>query len=371
MRVLYDHQAFTGAVYGGVARYFYELMRYFSQRSDMSFELSLMLSNNDYLANTGFSNHRTFSRFAQHYNINRVASALNRTVSHARVSAGQFDVFHPTYYHPYFLKPLGKKPFVLTFHDATSERFGKIYPEVGEHLTDVKRLLIERADRIITVSEFSKQELLHFFPQETRPDKIRVVPLGSAYSEQQYGQLPEPVAFPYILYVGKRPLYKNFPAFYRAIQPVLRRHDLHLVCAGGGAFSREEQQLIQASGLAGQVHQHAITDATLPGFYQHARAFVFPSLNEGFGLPVLEAFSCGCPTVLSNRSSLPEVAADAAVYFDPEDNDSMADAVERVATDNSLRAMLVARGTARLAQFSCQKMADQTFDVYQELQTSN
>lgn len=367
MKVLYDHQAFTGAVYGGVARYFYELMRQYSSRTDISFDLSLLLSNNDYLAAREFSKHQTFGPLAGHYNANRVASALNRIGSTGRLWAGQFDVFHPTYYHPYFLQILAQKPFVLTFHDATSERFGKLYPEVGEHLTDIKRPLLQRANRIISVSECSKQELLRFFP-DVDPGKIRVIPLGSSFSERQYGPLPAPVAFPYILFVGKRPLYKNFPAFFRAIQPVLRRQGLHLVCAGGGRFSRNEQALIQASGLATQVHHQPITDATLPAFYQNARAFVFPSLNEGFGLPVLEAFSCGCPVVLSNRSSLPEVAADAAVYFDPDNADAMADATERVATDDALRADLVARGTIRLQQFSCKKMADQTFDVYQELQ---
>ena len=366
MKVLYDHQAFTGAVYGGVARYFYELMRQFAARTDVSVDLSLLLSNNEYLAAKAFSNHQTFGPLAGHYNANRVASALNRVGSTARLKAGRFDVFHPTYYHPYFLKPIGKKPVVLTFHDATSERFGTIYPEVGEHLTDIKRPLLRRADRIISVSDCSKQELLRFFP-EVDPAKIRVIPLGSSFSDQQYGNLPAPVAFPYILFVGKRPLYKNFPAFFRAVQPVLRRYALHLVCAGGGAFSRDEQAMIQQSGLAGQVHHRPITDATLPAFYQNARAFVFPSLNEGFGLPVLEAFSCGCPAVLSNRSSLPEVAADAAVYFDPDDADAIADAVERVATDDALRADLIARGTVRLREFSCEKMANQTVDVYQEL----
>jgi glycosyltransferase involved in cell wall biosynthesis len=366
MKILYDHQAFTGAVYGGVARYFYELMKQYSHRTDISFDLSLLLSNNEYLADKQFSNHQTFAPLAGHYNANRVASALNRIGSTGRVRAGRFDVFHPTYYHSYFLKPVGNKPVVLTFHDATSERFGKVYPEVGEHLTDIKRPLLHRADRIISVSEFSKQELLRFFP-EVDPGKIRVIPLGSSFSDHQYSPLLAPVAFPYILYVGKRPLYKNFPAFFRAVQPVLRRQALHLVCAGGGAFNYDEKSLIQQSGLGGQVHHRAITDATLPAFYQNARAFVFPSLNEGFGLPVLEAFSCGCPAVLSNRSSLPEVAADAALYFDPDDADAMADAVERVATDDSLRADLVARGTRRLQQFSCKKMADQTFDVYQEL----
>lgn len=168
--------------------------------------------------------------------------------------------------------------------------------------------------------------------------------------------------------MGKRELYKNFTGFFRAIQPLLHRHpDLHLVCAGGGAFSADEQSLFQASGLGHRVQYQPINDGILYGLYQHAQAFVFPSLNEGFGIPVLEAFGAGCPVVLSERSSLPEVAGEAAVYFDPENDESIADAIERVVTSESLRDQLRQSGRERLTLFSLDKTARQTFDVYKQL----
>lgn len=370
MKVLYDHQSFTGLTYGGVSRYFYELMRSFTQRQDVQFELSLRLSNNEYLDQASFSRHLRYRGLSQLRNVNRVASVLNRMHSLRRIRAGQFDVFHPTYYHRYFLNALGSKPFVLTFHDAASERFGDVYPDLGEGLYDVKKKLIERADAIIAVSEFSKQELLHYFPVD--PANVTVVHLGTAFgTEPLNGATTLPIAaepFPYVLYVGKRGLYKNFNGFFRAMQPILHRHpDLHLICAGGGLFDRDEQAMFHNARLSERVHYRPVTDAGLLALYQQARAFVFPSLNEGFGIPVLEAFSGGCPVILSDRSSLPEVGADAAVYVDPEDDASIADAVERVLTDETLRSDLIRKGTERLRHFSCAKTARQTLAVYKTL----
>lgn len=371
MRVLYDHQTFTGMAYGGVSRYFSELMQSFAHRSDIDVDLALRLSNNEYLnehpvGSRTFRRPVHFRRFARSMTANRIASALNRLNSIGRLRAGQFDVFHPTYYHRYFLPYVGKKPVVVTFHDATSERYGHIYPDVGEGLTDTKRVLLERADAIISVSEFSKQEILHYF--DVDPARIQVVHLGSAFGQHQPDKPADSLPFAYLLYVGKRELYKNFTGFFRAIQPLLHRHrDLHLVCAGGGGFSASEQALFHAAGLTQRVHYQPINDAILYGLYHHARAFVFPSLNEGFGIPVLEAFGAGCPVVLSDRSSLPEVAGDAAVYFDPENDEAIADAIERVIMSESLRDQLRRRGTERLGLFSLDKTAQQTFDVYQQL----
>ena len=372
MNVLYDHQAFTGHVYGGVARYFYELIRSYNQDHTLEVDLSLLYSNNDYIKGKSFIPHHRYESFAENRLINQVVSLLNRYHSIQCIKKGHFDVFHPTYYHKYFLDHLKKKPFVLTFHDATSERYARQYPDVGNHLPELKKKLLQRADRIIAVSEFSKQEMQQFFG--VNPDRIDVIYLGTSLGNTPLNAdngaetLLAKESFPYLLYVGKRSLYKNFDRFFRAIQPVLRRHpDIHLVCAGGGAFSPAEHTAFQTARLDNRVHYRPVTDSSLLQLYQQALAFVFPSLNEGFGIPVLEAFSGGCPALLSNRSSLPEVGGSAAVYFDPENDESMASAVEQVVLNDALRAELSQRGRERLALFSCEKTAAQTLTIYQSL----
>jgi len=368
MNVLFDHQAFTGTPYGGVSRYFFDLMRSFVSMPGITFDLSLRLSNNEYLNQSSLSKHIRYPAFAGSPSVNRAASLLNRQNSRQKIKAGQFDVFHPTQYHQYFLDILGSKPFVATFYDATNERYAEQYPHIFGGHYETRKAVLQQASRIIAISEFSKEELLRYFPVEA--NKIDIIHLGTTLGEHRAAAaaLPRPLAAPYLLFVGKRDFYKNFDGFFRAIQPLMHRHpDLHLICAGSGQFRPDEQALFQAAHLDSRVHYRTFTDVTLLNLYQHAEAFVFPSLNEGFGIPVLEAFIGGCPAVLSNRSSLPEVAADAAVYFDPDQDESIAEAIERVLTDSSLRASLRKKGTDRLSQFSCDKTARQTLAVYQSL----
>jgi glycosyltransferase involved in cell wall biosynthesis len=110
-----------------------------------------------------------------------------------------------------------------------------------------------------------------------------------------------------------------------------------------------------------------INDSILHELYREAHAFIFPSLYEGFGIPILEAFACGCPCILSNTSSLPEVAGEAAIYIDPTDRDSIAIAVERIIMDTELRHVLIERGKKQLERFSWQRTIEDTLNLYNSL----
>jgi glycosyltransferase involved in cell wall biosynthesis len=110
-----------------------------------------------------------------------------------------------------------------------------------------------------------------------------------------------------------------------------------------------------------------LTDNQLAYVYSKALAFIFPSLYEGFGIPILEAFSCGCPVLLSNKSCFPEVAQDAAIYFDPQNSESILQAIEKVLIDKKLRSEKIEKGFKRLRDFSWQKMALHTENVYKSI----
>ena len=130
-----------------------------------------------------------------------------------------------------------------------------------------------------------------------------------------------------------------------ALIPVFRENpSLSLICAGGGSFSGEEKQAIRDAGLSGRILQMRPDEAELAQLYQQAAALIYPSLYEGFGIPILEAFSRDVPILLSNRSSLPEIAGDAALYFDPEKPETIAETVCRILNEpsalNSKRVLL-------------------------------
>ncbi|MEM2154884.1 MAG: glycosyltransferase family 1 protein, partial [Nitrososphaeria archaeon] len=146
------------------------------------------------------------------------------------------------------------------------------------------------------------------------------------------------------------------------------KHDFKIVCFGGGLFSAEEIDLMIKLGLSeDQVIQISGDDKTLAHLYRNAAVFVYPSLYEGFGIPLLEAMSLGCPVICSNTSSFPEVAGNAAEFFDPYEADSIAVALENVLYSSEKSKHLVNLGYERVKNFSWEKCADETRSIYLSL----
>jgi glycosyltransferase involved in cell wall biosynthesis len=139
-----------------------------------------------------------------------------------------------------------------------------------------------------------------------------------------------------------------------------------LICAGGGKFSTQERKDIKRLQLSDKILQMDGNDAVLAHLYSSAQAFVFPSLYEGFGIPVLEAFACGCPALLSNRSSLPEVGGDAALYFDPESISSLVEILAEILENKVLCDDMRTKGLNRLKLFSWNNTAYKTIETYKK-----
>lgn len=362
MKVLYDHQIFSTQNYGGVSRYFFELMNYFDKYKEVDFELALSYSNNYYFKNAPFSNHKTFSENKRRWGL---LDLLNKRNSKSALRRKDFDVFHPTYYDPYFLKYISKKPFVLTIYDMIHE----LYPQLfSDNTSEWKRLLAQKAAKIISLSENTKRDILNFYKMDE--SKIKVIYLGSSLKNNDNHIVPS-IKLPnnYILFIGSRTGYKNFDLFIRSVTPLLKSiEDLHVVCVGSGRFSEAESYLFDKLNIEDRVLQYSINDGTLSYLYQKALVFVFPSLYEGFGIPVLEAFSCGCPVVLSNASSFVEVAGEAGIYFDPNDESSIRQAVSIVVYGgDKVRKDLQFKGLEQLKKFSWEKTAKETIAVYKKL----
>ena len=181
-------------------------------------------------------------------------------------------------------------------------------------------------------------------------------------------------AAPYLLYVGTLQPRKNIGRLLQAWQKIVRSGTdggAILVLAGGsGWLLANLPAQIEALGLTGRVFLPGyIAGEDLPALLSGALAFVFPSLFEGFGLPVLEAMACATPVLTANSSSLPEVAGDAALLVDPHSVSAIADGIRRLLAEPALRADLVRRGTANLRRFSWTKTVDQIIDLLEDIAT--
>lgn len=353
MRVLYDYQAFMQRQ-GGVSRYFSDLVGALEEMEGFQAILPALFSDNEYLGNKmTLLTKKSFKgkvRVMRAANLLLARRALNRT----------YDVFHPTYYQPYFLRRL-KKPFVITVHDMTHEILGE--PWVRDDGTARnKKIVCRRAARIIAVSRNTKRDLCRLLA--VAEEKVEVIPHATTMCYQGEPRLHER---PYLLFVGARSGYKNFHRFLEAAAPLLKRYSLDLVCAGGGSLSSGERDAIGSHDLSGQVrHFVSLASSQLASLYHFATLFCYPSLYEGFGIPLLEAFACGCPVAASATSSVPEVAGEAAEMFDPESVKGMRASLERVILSAPRAAELVAAGKARVRAFSWKETARKTLQVYQE-----
>jgi len=361
MKILYDHQMFTEQRFGGISRYFFELIRNMKPDSDVT--TSLLVSDNYYVSTTDDVPHTRFLPSKCFRGKIRLMTVLNKIMSTLKLKRQSYDVFHPTYYDPYFLKHIGDKPFVLTVLDMIHEKMSdQIH---GRNQVSInKKLLVDKATKIIAISENTKRDLVEIFGVDE--SKVEVVYLG--YSMEPGDDVTIDAPENYILFVGSRHGYKNFDRFILGIKDILRdTPDLSLACVGGGAFNYTEVQLFRQLGIEEKVVQRNLTDEVLAQFYKNALLFVFPSLYEGFGIPVLESFACGCPLVCSNTSSLPEIAGKAAEYFDPDSEASIESAVRKVLDSTELREAMIGRGKEQLKKFSWEKTAEQTLKVYESV----
>ena len=367
MNFFYDHQTFSLQNYGGISRYFSELICGINASTAHTAYLSVRYTDNVYAHELGLVS-KSFLPDVDFPKRMPIVYRINKLFSTCDLLTRSCDVVHATYYDPYFLRFTSRKPTVVTFLDMTHERLGAQFKELAadRSITARKREVAKRATQIIAISESTKQDIVNLFGVD--PDKIKVVYLGNSLKSVDPSDTTIPnVSSPYILYVGNRGYYKNFTLFLTAVVPILRSNGLRLVCAGGGEFTKKEIELINYLGVTAFVEQLPINDQSLRKLYTKATLFAFPSLYEGFGIPVLEAFSCNCPCVLSNQSSLPEVAGGAAVYFDPTDIDSIRTSITRVIDDKVLRMALIELGRQQVTKFSWQRTVEETVILYESL----
>lgn len=357
MNIFYDYQSIFRQHFGGVTRYHYELYKELSEMQGIQVRCQCYGSPNYY-----FKDILGYRPIRNYYGMLGFFYHLNRITNSRQIASKKYDVIHPTWYDPYCFYKKKKGQYVITIHDMIHEKF----PGFPAWEVEGKKFWIYHADKIIAVSENTKKDILDIYP-DIDEDKITVV-----YHGRNVLPPPKPVytiSDTYLLYVGGRGYaYKNFFIVLKAMKIIIEKYkDLKLICVGGGAFSEREKELIQELNLDGYIHQMQATDEELAYLYSNALCLVYPSYYEGFGFPILEAFSCNCPIVLSNATSLPEIAGNAVLYFEPFDMEEMIEHIFSLLEHPSKREDLIEKGKARLELFSWNKTAMETLDVYNSL----
>ena len=360
---------------GGIGRYVRELVTALS-RLDLDTSYRLFIS--------GYANSELLS-FPQNFNYKTTRLTpkwLARIWHRANIPlpveffTGSVDLFHAT---DFVLPPtLSRVKTLLTVHDLSFVRVPEsASPTLKAYLDNVVPHSIARSTHVLADSQATKEDIVglyHVDPSKVTVllsgvdhrffDRIKVDSLMTTRIKYDLGSVP------YIFSVGTVQPRKNYERLIRSLAKLRQSDvDIHLVIAGGkGWLDSPIYQTISETYMDQYVHFIGFADdEDLPALYQNATCVAFPSLYEGFGLPILEAMASGIPVLTSNLSSLPEVAGDAAILVDPYNLDEITDGLLRLITDTTLRNKLTQKGLLRAKQFTWEKSASQLLSIYKDL----
>ena len=354
----------------GIGTYIRNLLRHLSRLDTTTEYVMLCREEDSTMAPELGPNFRAVTETAPSYSLReQISLPLDLRREHA-------DLFHAPHY---VLPPLTPCRSVVTIHDCIHLRFPQYLPNrIGyAYARSSLWAATHRANRVLTVSEASKRDILRYFRiPESRIDVI-YNGIDERFKQPPAAEEVERVREryqlndPFVLYAGNIKPHKNLERLIEAFDMFRRRgfEGVKLLIIG--------DEISKYATLRRAVHRHKIhkhvrffgfvPDETLAVLYRLATVFVFPSLYEGFGLPPLEAMASGTPVVTSNVSSLPEVVGDAAVLIDPYEPEAIAEAIYRVFTDEGLRQELKARGIARARHFSWDNAIRRVHEIYEEV----
>ncbi|GKU31661.1 glycosyltransferase family 4 protein [Clostridium folliculivorans] len=268
--------------------------------------------------------------------------------------------------------PFIKTDMVMTIHDLNHIRFPQFYTPFHKYYYKfIVKSSANLSKKLLTVSEFSKLELVDWL--ECKKDKVVVTYNGI---DKNFNVIKEQLQLEairnkyklhdkFILYVGNLKPHKNVETLVEAMK-YLQDEKIKLVI--NGRVNESLKQIVDKHGLQDKIQFIGfVDDDDLSGLYNLAEVFIFPSLYEGFGLPPLEAMACGCPTIVSNTSSLPEVVGDNAIKIEPKDHKALADGIKMLLRDELKRELIIEGGIRRAKEFSWTKTANETIKIYKEI----
>jgi glycosyltransferase involved in cell wall biosynthesis len=370
MNVVIDGIIYRLQALGGISRIFNEILPRMCN-IDGSLHITLLISGNHIQALPAHGNiHDVSLPQAQRFLLpgflwRPLVPKIQQLIYTLFLKELQKQIWHSSYY---TLPDSWKGPLVITVPDMAHERYPELFGKEGKEFRKLKQRCIHNADAIITISETVRGDIQEYYSVDR--NKIRVIQLGCSdvfsHSKNSESDNNFNIKKPFLLYVGINSKYKNVSLFLKAYSRWNHSIDVDIVIAGRPWSHNQINELLELNIRSKVFLLGNVDDNTLKKLYHRAVAFVFPSLHEGFGIPLLEAMACGCPIVASKIPSTIEVAGECPVYFDPQDSDSMINAFEIALTEgrNSAR---VEKGFEIIKHYSWDKAAQQTLEVYRSL----
>ncbi|WP_434462718.1 glycosyltransferase family 4 protein [Serratia plymuthica] len=254
---------------------------------------------------------------------------------------------------------------IVTHHDVTYKRYPESFSKKFRLFYGfLIPMMLRHSKRLLTVSEFSKKEINNVYGYPI--DKIEII--YNAVSDEFKRTVRSDENKPYFLAVSSPNFHKNFHGMLKAFELLGDKYNISLKIIGKTATSFSKQDFSSLINKTEKIEfMGRVDDKDMIKLYQNALAFVFPSFYEGFGIPPLEAQSCGCPVISSNMASMPEVLRDSALYFDPYNEKDIASAMEKIILDEKLRSELISRGDANIKRFSWSDSALKISQIVDEI----
>lgn len=363
MKIIFDYQVFLIQKYGGVSKYIINLDKELNLSDESKIIAPVFI--NKYLkfysktkGNFFFKNNNLFTKY--------FGKKINQYYTKYYLRKNKPDIVHFSYhYHKNYLKNYSLPKKIITIYDLNHEIFFERF--FNKRIINYKNEYFNSVDHIICISENTKKDLLNFYKVDEK--KISVIYLGVDKNQNTQNINTALLNKPYLLYVGMRNGYKNFRKFIEAYSKSDKlKKDFNVICFGGNNFSNEELKYFKNLNIENEkiIHTEG-NDNQLNFLYNNAECFVFPSLYEGFGLPLLEAMNMNCPVACSNNSSFNEVSGDAAEKFNPENIDDIKNTIEKLVYNDGLKKQLIINSKKNLARFSWKKCGIETISVYKSL----
>ncbi len=361
IKIVFDYQIFIRQHFGGISRVFAEVNTRLLQ-NNVKIDYPVLFSQNYYFRNIV----HTSELASKSRIINYILRIVNKIYFIGYIIRNRdCNIIHATYYSSYFYRFMPKNTkYVLTVHDCTQELCSK--NTLGnKRMCFLKKKAINRADAIIVPSQNTKNDIISLY--QVKEEKIHVIYWGCMKKEINMNNIHVNLPNKYVLYVGARNDYKNFTNFVKAIGKVCEKlPDIMVVCVGG-AFSQEEVHYLKRLHLENNFIQVKANDDELNYLYEKALCFVYPSMYEGFGIPILEAFNCGCPVLLSNASCFPEIGGKGAIYFEPQNIDDMGNCIYNCIISEEERKKMSEQGKQRAKEFSWEQTAMNVYQMYESI----